>query len=154
MVPLVVLNGWPAMGCICADGKFSTNCAKLRAPDAAEAKNASCSCGSTCCSTWEQPAKSSCCHASEDVAKETSKTSQQESRPTINAGDCCQIVWQLGDTFVVQEVQSNHEQAVSLFETAAIVNVVVLLNSNATCIENDTGQRASDLVVTLRRLLI
>src|SRR5690606_17138266 len=143
-----------AMGCICADGRFSATCAKLRAPDAVEQNNTSCSCGSGCCSTSERSVKRSCCHATENVAKATRQTtSQEESRPTIDAGDCCQIVWQAGDAFVVQEMQSHHEQAVSSFQTAVNVVVEVLLISNVTRIENDTGQGASDLVVTLRRLL-
>jgi hypothetical protein len=153
MVPLVLLNSWPAMGCICADGKFSTTCSKVRAREAGEAKNASCSCGTACCSTSEKATKRSCCHSSANVAEAASQTtSQQESGPTITGGDCCQIVWQSGDILVVQEVQP--QQVVSSFETAAVADVEVLLISNATCIENDTGQLASDLVVTLRRLLI
>lgn len=152
MVPLAFCNGWPVLGCICADGIYTSDCPALRGP-ASELTNELC-CGKACCATAEpNRVIESCCQSASD-----SQQSQpdDETRQRLNHKDCCHFVVRGGELpTLLQLVQVSDERGVLASSgTPAWDGALPLALQLASFVENDTGQSPSDLVITLRRLII
>jgi hypothetical protein len=152
MAPLAFCNSWPVLGCICADGSFSSSCPALRQA-AAEAASKSC-CRADCCATSEPDATSkSCCQAADDSRQSQTDV---ESRRLIGR-KCCRVVVQLGVLPPLSQpvqIADGHQLAALFSESAWQIANLSHAPNRPSFVENDTGQHASDLVITLRRLVI
>jgi hypothetical protein len=152
MAPLAFCNGWPVLGCICADGRFKSNCPALRQ---AAAQVASKSCCQEACGATSEPdaAIGSCCQAAAD-----SQQSQKDDKTRcLISHKCCRIVMQSGTLppLLQPDPFLDGHQMPALFNEPAWQIVDLSHASNrATLFESDTGQHSSDLVITLRRLVI
>jgi hypothetical protein len=158
MVPLAFLNGWPVVGCICADGSYSSTCSMLR-ESTTESASESCCCKVACCTTSETDApKPSCCQATADYPADR-KESHAGGEPgcRITHKGCCHTVVQAGELPTLSRpVQvSDHDQSLAPLIAFAWEGVNRSLPPRlASFVDDDTGQCPSDLVITLRRLVI
>ena len=158
MVPLAFLNGWPVVGCICADGSYSSDCSMLR-ESTTEATSESCCCKVACCATSETVAPNpSCCQATADSPTD-SKESQADdaSGCVIKHKSCCHILMQAGELpTLLQPVQisNDYQPSAPLIESGWEWVILSLSSRLASIVDDDTGQCPSDLVITLRRLVI
>ncbi|MGD9723600.1 MAG: hypothetical protein AB7O59_19860 [Pirellulales bacterium] len=100
----------------------------------------------------------SCCQATADSPTD-SKESQADdaSGCVIKHKSCCHIVLQAGElTTLLQPVQisNDHQSSAPLIEFGWEWVNLSLASRLASIVDDDTGQCPSDLVITLRRLVI
>jgi len=158
MVPLVVLNGWPAGGCICADGHYEPICRSglnHQSPKTAAEKSTTHSCCErACCAAHSVTvanrsrgqASKSCCQQSSEC---------QNHKPGLHS-PCCRPVAQTQVILAVNDTPSFVDQHPC---PAMVVNLLALHLPTDKChrgnrVEIDTGPPPNDLVVSLQRLLI
>jgi hypothetical protein len=152
MAPLAFCNSWPVLGCICADGSFSSNCPALRQA-AAEGASKSCCKAGRCATSEPDATAESCCQAADDFQQ---SRADDDSRCLIGR-KCCRVVVQSGVLPPLsQPVQMVDGHQLPALFCESVDQIVNLLHASIrpTFVENDTGQQASDLVITLRRLVI
>jgi hypothetical protein len=152
MVPLTFCSGWPVLGCICADGNYTSDCPALRRP-ASELTNELC-CRKACCATAEADRViKSCC---QDAADSQQSHPDDETRCRLNHRDCCHIVVQSGELpTLLQLVQVADEHGAFISsDMPAWDGALLLALQRASFVENETGQAPCDLVIALRRLII
>jgi hypothetical protein len=152
MVPLALVNGWPVLGCICADGKYLSNCPALRQP-ASQVGSEPCCCTKACRETANSDSAAPACCRNADDPNESEPADQ--SHGIINHKGCCHVVVQSGELpTLLQSVRRADQQAP--VPASAILpgdRAGLLALQRRSLFENDTGL-AFDLVITLRRLII
>jgi hypothetical protein len=158
MVPLAFLNGSPVVGCICADGSYSSNCTMLR-ESTTKSTSEPCCCTVACCATSETDAPNpSCCQTTADSAIDNKESqADDETGCVIKYTGCCHIVVQTGELpTLLQPVQiaEDHQSLVPLIAPLWEGVKLSLPSRLASFVDDDTGQCPSDLVITLRRLVI
>lgn len=154
MVPLVILNGLPAGGCICADGHYEPFChgcasrAAHRVETNASAHRSCCQ-RACCAGRTAINAKRSCCKS---CCQRTS--TRTPNVPSVN-GPCCTPVAQNPATPVVKVSPATVDhQGLSLFVVATDLPSLAIAAHHGRPVEIDMGPPPDDLVVTLRRLII
>jgi hypothetical protein len=158
MVPLAFLNGWPVVGCICADGSYSSNCSMLR-DSTTESASESCCCKVACCATAETDAPNpSCCQTTADSSTDSQESqSDDESGCVIKHKGCCHIVVQAGELPTLLQpvrVSDDHQSSAPLIGFDWELVNLSLASRLASFVDDDTGHCPSDLVIMLRRLVI
>ncbi len=148
MLPLAVVNGWPVMGCICADGHYEAACQQMHGQHspAVEAEMDSC-----CCCEPAEPAESepNCCVAGANKPAPESDDSGQLG----DQGRCCRAV-------VAQRPVPPEGHSVSFddgHDTPAYSDACPELSEHvASCLEivDDASRPPDDLLTTLCHLLI
>lgn len=162
MLPLAVLNGRPLLGCVCADGKYKTDCPAMaeRAQDDASATaepTAAPTEGKSCCQpscyadeSPQEPADS-CCAASATRDENPAPTGGLSGR-----GGCCHPVIESAVPPLrvgAVELDSDHD----LPNPSALVFQAVEPSDARPLVghmEGDIGPPAPGLVIVLRRLIL
>lgn len=153
MLPLAILNGQPVVGCICADGTFKTDCPAMR--ETAKHVDTNDCCGAGCCAGHDVPEPShSCCDGA--APEKNGDHSQRTGHAELAGNGCCQpaVDAPVPPPLVsaVQVADEHHSPALAILPIDAFPPLDAL--SAARQVEDDTGCPPTDLVITLRHLLI
>ena len=158
MVPLVILNGWPVAGCICADGHYEASCpgcvGRARHAAAEQKPTTRSCCGRACCArAGKSESTHSCCKGHKSCCKQAK--GREVNAPAIE-GPCCTPVAQTQVIPVVSVSPAvvDHHQAVAVFAAIPDLPSLAAAVHHGRCVEIDTGPPPNDLVVTLQRLII
>ncbi len=157
MVPLAVFNGWPVLGCLCADGSYSSNCPALR-KSASQRSDDSCCCADAC--SAEQNSSStppSCCLSkADDAADSVVRKPSDGSRQVVRCSQCCHAVVQSAVLPPLPDsVQVADEYRLPALHASTFESIDFIAAAHAACrVDNDTGHPVIDLVITLGRLVI
>ena len=180
MVPLVLLNGLPAGGCICANGQFMLFCPGCRGQASRNvtdytATTPAC-CARKCCGQpradvevshnhgqsgqWiasarpsGKPAMPLCCQG------QKSRCNQSKGRsgaaPGFRCPGCTPVLNMLAIPVVsASPVVLDHHQDLSTFAAIADLPSIFAVVHFRRCVEIDTDPPPNDLVVTFQRLII
>ena len=158
MVPVALWNGRAVGGCICADGHYEPFCqaalcsgSNHRTDD--RSSEASC-CGCSCCEkTSTSRANADCCRTNTGCCRGSGGGPVGQS---LGSNGCCTPVapTQATPAVVTGPLQGGHHESPVLL--VAVLDLPSLISGAhaAVRVESDAGPPPTDLVVTLRRLVI
>lgn len=161
MVPLTILNGWPSVGCSCADGQFNLSCrgavcSAIHVGARPMSAGSSC-CGCPCCAErGGDKSRSSCCSQPTKKSYPPSNTPSQDGRQAGGPNHGCTTVVQMQPIpGVVASLQFNDQHEVlALFVVPLDLASPLAVSQTSACVEIDSGPPPDNLVVTLQRLVI
>jgi hypothetical protein len=154
MVPLAGVTGWPALGCLCADGTYSRNCPRLSA--AASEPVLGCCCKEACCAQTADETRG-CCKSAGHAPADPLQPTTPDATHCLTSSGCCHVVVQAGQLpTLVEQVPAPEVRELTCATIALVAHQACPWRScfEASPVEDDTGQRCTDLVITLRRLII
>jgi hypothetical protein len=156
MVPLALTGGWPDLGCVCADGSYLADCPALRVEAPSTAGN--CRCATACPAAAESDQSvASCCKPATNLLAETGQPrADQAVCALLQHGNSCHLVLRAGELpTLLQPVRPADESGIAAADVQhAAITLPSFASLTGSLVEDDTGQRPPDLVITLRRLII
>ena len=157
MVPLIILNGWPVGGCICADGQYRASCSgcRSRARDATTPQNSirHASDERACCTARKvSNVPRSCCKGNHCCEQSKGRT----SHGTGVRNPCCTPVVQMqaAPAVSVSPAIEDHDRGLAVFAALANPPSLAVAALHGRGVEIDIELPSNDLVVILQRLII
>ena len=158
MVPLVILNGLPAGGCICANGRFMLFCPGCRGQATRNvtehtATTPACCARKCCAQPIAKAATHPCCQGHKSCCDRS--TGRSGAAPGFRCPGCTPVLTMLAIPVVnVSSAVLDQHQDMAAFAAIADLPSIFAAVHHGRCVEIDTGPPPNDLVVTFQRLII
>jgi len=161
MVPVALWNGRANGGCICADGHYeplckAALCSGNKAGTDSSASEMRC-CGCSCCGKpGTSRANADCCRTQTGCCRGSDRPVSDPIGESVDSNGCCTPLapTQAPPAVVTAPLQGGHQESpvllVAILDSPSLVAGV----RAAARVEIDAGLPPTDLVVTLRRLVI